>query len=434
MSEVIPHVVYHVAGMGNWRQVVEEQLSLIKKVGLDGEGSDVRLIYLGDDLTYLTSLINRLKVNCRIVKHDTNLSHCETFAILEVEKIAKVEQTNRPILYMHTKGVSRPDHKYRALWRLLMEAWVVHKWKENLEYLKEKDAVGVNWIEGGAQHFSGTFWMANQDWIRRLPDFTDYHVSNGLHRYTCEMWIGAAQWCNVESLGCKNQPFWNDVCDMKSFMPKGYANKLLEVVPDTTSSFGSVFTEFGSDKNTLHSYGDVYDFLFPNDSKESVKLVLEIGVKEGYSLLAWEKVFPNAYIMGLDIVDQSLESGHRSSLFKCDATNPKELINLLNSRGIKKNSIDLIVDDGSHTFKDQAATLLLLGEYLSENGVYVIEDIYPACGANYLSAVQKDFHKIDRRGVKGRFDDVLVIYKKGITQAEVDGLTRSVVEDIPSPW
>jgi hypothetical protein len=211
-----PHVVWHVAGMGNWKEVIAEQIGVLVDAGLT---SGIRITYLGEEEEFLRYCLDEARLSYDIVASDPNLHHCETLAILEVEKLAKVEKTDRPILYFHTKGVSNPGDWGKQQWRRLMQAHVISQWQINLLHLLDHDAVGVNWIEGGTQHFSGTFWIANPNWIRRLPGFSDYHASRGRDRYSCEMWIGAMQWCKAKSLACKNEPFWNSWYDFGRLMP-----------------------------------------------------------------------------------------------------------------------------------------------------------------------------------------------------------------------
>ncbi len=212
-----PTIVYHVAGMGNWKEVVEEQLTLLRECGL--AEAEKRITYLGDECGWLETKLKDYGIRAEIIYNDSNLAHCETIAMQEVERIAKHEESENPILYFHTKGVSNPGDWCKQQWRKLMQEHVIRQWKLNLLHLKDHDAVGVNWHENGTQHFSGTMWIANTNWIRRLPKFTEYHARNGSHRYTCEMWIGAAEWCRAKSLACRNEPFWNAWYDFGRFLP-----------------------------------------------------------------------------------------------------------------------------------------------------------------------------------------------------------------------
>ncbi len=199
-----PHVVYHVACMGNWRDVTREQFRLLAESGL----RDVRLTHVGPDLPAVLAEAARHGVRATVVRSDPNTDHYETLALFEIDRLAKVEKTARPILYLHTKGVSAPQHRGKAAWRRLMGELLVRRWRENLAYLADHDAVGVNWWDQGEQHFSGNFWLANPAWLRRLPDFGSYHAAKRLVRFSCEMWIGAAQYCRAKSLGCSRECFW----------------------------------------------------------------------------------------------------------------------------------------------------------------------------------------------------------------------------------
>ena len=66
--------------------------------------------------------------------------------------------------------------------------------------------------------------------------------------------------------------------------------------------FDAVFSKYDTDKTTHHTYGYVYDQLFPTEvQRRAVRRVLEIGVYRGGSLRGWREWFPKAEIHGLDI-------------------------------------------------------------------------------------------------------------------------------------
>ena len=182
--------------MGHWQTVAAEQLQLLADSGL----TQVDCTFVGVGTDWLKAEADKHGVKLNMVRADENLLHYETFAMLHIEELA--EMTDRPILYFHTKGVSyRPGNKNKRQWRRIMEEYVVRRWRQNLPYLKDHDAVGVNWFDRGEQHFSGTFWMANTAWIRRLPDFASYHAGKDYVRFSCEMWIGAQAVVQGEELG-----------------------------------------------------------------------------------------------------------------------------------------------------------------------------------------------------------------------------------------
>lgn len=199
------HVVWHVAAMGNWQEVVQEQLQLLRESRL----KYVRLTHVGHGLDWLLEQGAKWGIGLAVARSDENIHHCETLAMIEVERLAKTEKTDKPILYFHTKGVSNPADGHKALWRRLMNEYVVRRWEENLPHLHTHHAVGAVWRSGGGEHFTGNFWIASPVWIRNLPDFVQYHWANGGHRYTCETWIGATQWCIAHSTVGRDQPIWD---------------------------------------------------------------------------------------------------------------------------------------------------------------------------------------------------------------------------------
>lgn len=226
MNEVVPHVVYHVATMGNWREVIREQFAMLAESGLAeavrSVGDQINITHVGHHLDDVLAEAGRHGVPVRVIRSDPNTDHYETFAMIEIDRIAKIEQTRRPILYMHTKGVSCPNDHIKAQWRRVMGYQVVSKWRENVRIVSDGDkydAAGFNWWSRGEQHFSGTFWVARADWIRRLPEYVGYHHAKRLIRYSCELWIGAAQYCRAYSHGVQDVVTWTGDFDFTPYLP-----------------------------------------------------------------------------------------------------------------------------------------------------------------------------------------------------------------------
>jgi hypothetical protein len=201
-----PHVVYHAAAMGNWRHVVIEQFGELVRAGL----TDVRISHVGIDRDWLMDEAARQGITATLFASDINTDHYETFAMFEIERLAK--ESDRPILYLHTKGVSDAGNHTKQLWRWLMNRHVVAKWRDNMPFLDNYDAVGVNfvWRDDGLSHFAGNFWLANADYIRTLPRFADFHNHHNRIRFTCEWWIGSVQQKKMKSLVVENEN-WGDV-------------------------------------------------------------------------------------------------------------------------------------------------------------------------------------------------------------------------------
>lgn len=163
---------------------------------------------MGPDAHWVLEEAARHDVPARLVQTDPNVLHCETFAMLEIERLVRSHPDDRPVLYHHSKGASAPHDPVKRQWRRTMTWHVIEYWRDRVIDLVDHDAAGFNFWFVHPQHFSGTFWMANQEWLRKLPDFVTWHHHQRLTRYSCELWIGAPGGCRAKSLGCNDQRTW----------------------------------------------------------------------------------------------------------------------------------------------------------------------------------------------------------------------------------
>lgn len=191
-------IIYHVACMGNWRAVVDEQLALMKDAGLNG----INVCMLGNDSerTWLEGLASSMGLEFQVRFQDPEIRLYEVPAIRLLADWAQSCEEGYG-LYFHTKGVSAPDCQIRKNWRWLMGEHVVRRWRENCEILQEGyDAVGVNWKPmPPISHFAGNFFMARASFLRGLEEFSHYY-RNPRHdrdwnydRIGAEFWIGSGK-------------------------------------------------------------------------------------------------------------------------------------------------------------------------------------------------------------------------------------------------
>jgi hypothetical protein len=74
--------------------------------------------------------------------------------------------------------------------------------------------------------------------------------------------------------------------------------------------------------------------------------------------------------------------------------------------------VDIVIDDGSHVIDEQLTAFRLLERKLAPGGLYVIEDIWPHENALRLQREIPGSEVIDRRHVKGRPDDIMLVYRR----------------------
>jgi cephalosporin hydroxylase len=124
------------------------------------------------------------------------------------------------------------------------------------------------------------------------------------------------------------------------------------------------------------------------------KRVLEIGVQGGGSLKIWEKMFPEAEIVGVDILEDCKKyEGGNIKIFIGDQHDVKFLETL--------GEFDIIIDDGGHTMTQQQVSLKTLMNQLSTPGIYVIEDLHTSYWRQF-----QDIEHTTVEELKGLVDDL----------------------------
>ena len=140
-------------------------------------------------------------------------------------------------------------------------------------------------------------------------------------------------------------------------------------MPQTLDELG---LKHGTDKaSSHHNYLTFYDSFLHSLRDQPIKL-LEIGVYQGASLLTWRDYFPNARIVGVDVLVNCLQfESDRISIELADQSNLEHLAEIVAKHG----PFDLIVDDGSHMWEHQITSLRALFPFLRSGGHYVVEDL-----------------------------------------------------------
>jgi cephalosporin hydroxylase len=113
----------------------------------------------------------------------------------------------------------------------------------------------------------------------------------------------------------------------------------------------------------------------PDDrpSREEVKLMMEVGVADGSSLLAWCEIFPNALCVGMDIHHSDKAHGERIEFHLGDQHVQADC-----ERAAAGRQFDMIVEDATHKLEDTLLTLFYLWPSVRPGGLYVVEEWY--CG------------------------------------------------------
>lgn len=141
---------------------------------------------------------------------------------------------------------------------------------------------------------------------------------------------------------------------------------------EKTESFKSFI---GSPKRSIkHStYFDTYDFLFSKYQNKRITFV-EIGVLGGGSLHMWRDFFgEHARIIGVDFnPDAKNLEQDGFEIFIGNQADPKFWANFKEDVGL----IDVVLDDGGHTYEQQIITTECLLDSIRDDGLLVVEDTH----------------------------------------------------------
>jgi hypothetical protein len=150
-------------------------------------------------------------------------------------------------------------------------------------------------------------------------------------------------------------------------------------IPDSTNPLWTYFqnNSEGNSINKWHHYFDIYHNHFQRFRNRDVTL-LEIGVCDGGSLQMWKDYFgPKARIYGADI-DPTCKK-FESDQIKIITTDQNDRQSLNQLKEIV-GTVDILIDDGGHLPQQQINTYEILYSAVSENGIYVVEDLH----SNYI--------------------------------------------------
>ncbi|MGG5889218.1 class I SAM-dependent methyltransferase [Falsiroseomonas sp. HC035] len=143
---------------------------------------------------------------------------------------------------------------------------------------------------------------------------------------------------------------------------------------DTLDAIG---IRHGTDKSSRnHGYLPIYDRELSAIRAQPVTL-LEIGVFGGSSLRMWQEYFPQGRILGVDRDSSALaHAGDRTQVLLADQSDPEGLRKVVAPHG----PFDVVIDDGSHIWAHQIASLRSLLALVRPGGCYILEDLHTSYG------------------------------------------------------
>lgn len=170
-------------------------------------------------------------------------------------------------------------------------------------------------------------------------------------------------------------------------------------------------------------YFEIYERHFKPYRRKSVTIV-EFGVLHGGSLQMWKKYFGRrARIIGVDIEPKCKQFEEKQIEIRTgDQANRAFLRRLRQEIG----PIDIVIDDGGHTMKQQITTFEEMWPGVKDGGIYLIEDLHTSYWKLYGGGLRKRGTFIEF--AKGLIDNMNAwhIPKKDKNRSPVNKYTRSI--------
>lgn len=193
-TQIIPskiYIVFHIAALGNWKEVVKELTNEILISSLTDYCLKMYVTIVGTDTTEVKSIFTETEYPLEKLEfiNAGSLNQYEFPAINKIIELATELEDKTKILYIHTKGVSYFNTRYElttANWRHFMSYFNIKEWKRCVNILEDFDTVGILYQKNStflSPHYSGNFWWANTSYLKKCQLQTN-------NRYAPEAFIG----------------------------------------------------------------------------------------------------------------------------------------------------------------------------------------------------------------------------------------------------
>jgi hypothetical protein len=216
------YVFYHMYCINNCLELFTSTFDKIQKNLLDY----VAVVYvnlIGPRASELANTITQLSPKIKIFKNCSN----PTGEMDTINLIHTFCQESLPanVLYLHSKGVSKPNSKNIRSWVEYMEYFNIEKWSECVDTLNMYDTCGVNLQKLPVLHYSGNFWWATSNYIKTLKPFNERSANEffslnplvnsygNMYRSYTEFWLLENSNCKPYSLHNSNINHYAEVYD-----------------------------------------------------------------------------------------------------------------------------------------------------------------------------------------------------------------------------
>lgn len=169
-----------------------------------------------------------------------------------------------------------------------------------------------------------------------------------------------------------------------------------------------------------HHYFDIYERYFEKYRNKEVT-ILEIGVSHGGSVQMWKNYFgPKAKIYGIDINPNCKQIEEENIHIFIGSQEDREFLRKVKSEIPK---LDILIDDGGHTMRQQIVSFEELFDHIKEEGIYLCEDNHTSYWKEYGGGFQKKRSFIE---YTKKWIDKMHAWYSETAALKVDHFTKSI--------
>lgn len=155
--------IYHIGCIGEYKSIIEEQLSLLHKGKLYDEIKNL-IIFLSKK--EVEEDIKKFDRKNKFIFHYYPREERENYTINNFRQY--VTKDVEKIFYFHTKGVSRENNIFHIR-RKILNFYLLENYDICIELLDKYDVVGCSLYKFPKIHFSGNFWWTKKSYLETLP-------------------------------------------------------------------------------------------------------------------------------------------------------------------------------------------------------------------------------------------------------------------------
>ena len=182
---------WHIGAVGDWRRIATEQHAKLKASGLYDASAKIVVGFIGGRRPGNELTVPLLQDPKFEVFATDDVEDYEFPTLARAWQEARDSDVPFRCYYMHTKGASLVGTRKEAAanaWRAYMEYFTVERWADCAAMLNEYDTCGVE-LQSEESHYSGNFWWATSDYLKKLPDGYRYWEENADNRVAAEFYL-----------------------------------------------------------------------------------------------------------------------------------------------------------------------------------------------------------------------------------------------------